>query len=204
MAARRAGLALLVGSIPFALLGIAFGYWLPPRAALPVANILYLPLAVGGFLWMRPDERVPHDVDVASQLLPTRSWMEVLDPIATGDHPSRSTTSPRSEHGAPCSSRSPGGATAATRASASRERRHQTERRSAGDVLRRRGTRVRRRTGPRDDGLCNVVELGLGDAEVAQAVEPAEPRELLDPRRRVVGAERRPRSGRPRRGRPRR
>ena len=80
------GLALLVGSIPFALLGIAFGYWLPPRAALPVANILYLPLAVGGFLWMRPTEDVPHDVDVASQLLPTRSWMEVLDPIATGDH----------------------------------------------------------------------------------------------------------------------
>jgi len=80
------GAALLVGSIPFALLGIAFGYWLPPRAALPVANLLYLPLAVGGFLWMRPNQDVPHDVDVASQLLPTRSWMEVLDPIATGDH----------------------------------------------------------------------------------------------------------------------
>jgi ABC-2 type transport system permease protein len=80
------GLALLVGSVPFALLGIAFGYWLPPRAALPVANILYLPLAVGGFLWMRPTEEVPHDVDVASQFLPTRSWMELLDPIATGDH----------------------------------------------------------------------------------------------------------------------
>jgi ABC-2 type transport system permease protein len=80
------GAALLVGSIPFALLGIAFGYWLSPRAALPVANLLYLPLAVGGFLWMRPNQDVPHDVDVASQLLPTRSWMEVLDPIATGDH----------------------------------------------------------------------------------------------------------------------
>ena len=80
------GLALLVGSVPFALLGIAFGYWLPPRAALPMANLLYLPLAVGGFLWMRPTEEVPHDVDVASQFLPTRSWMELLDPIATGDH----------------------------------------------------------------------------------------------------------------------
>ena len=80
------GLVLLVGSVPFALLGIAFGYWLPPRAALPVANLLYLPLAVGGFLWMRPTEEVPHDVDVASQFLPTRSWMELLDPIATGDH----------------------------------------------------------------------------------------------------------------------
>lgn len=79
--------ALLVGSIPLALLGIAFGYWLPPRAALPVANFLYLPLAVGGFLWMRPTADVPHGVDVTSQLLPTRSWMEVLDPVATGDHP---------------------------------------------------------------------------------------------------------------------
>jgi ABC-2 type transport system permease protein len=80
------GVALLAGSIPFALLGIAFGYWLPPRAALPMANLLYLPLAVGGFLWMRPTDDVPRDVDVASQLLPTRSWMEVLDPVATGDH----------------------------------------------------------------------------------------------------------------------
>jgi ABC-2 type transport system permease protein len=80
------GSVLLVGCIPFALLGIAFGYWLSPRAALPVANLLYLPLAIGGFLWTRPTEAVPHGVDVSSQLLPTRSWMEVLDSVATGDH----------------------------------------------------------------------------------------------------------------------
>lgn len=80
------GSALLVGCVPFALLGIAFGYWLSPRAALPVANLLYLPLAIGGFLWTRPTEAVPHVVDVSSQLLPTRSWMEVLDAVATGDH----------------------------------------------------------------------------------------------------------------------
>ena len=76
------GSALLVGCIPFALLGIAFGYWLSPRAALPVANLLYLPLAIGGFLWTRPTEAVPHGVDVSSQLLPTRNWMEVLDAVA--------------------------------------------------------------------------------------------------------------------------
>jgi ABC-2 type transport system permease protein len=81
------GSTLLVGCIPFALLGIAFGYWLAPRAALPVANLLYLPLAIGGFLWTRPTDDVPRSVDIASQLLPTRSWMEVLDPVATGDHP---------------------------------------------------------------------------------------------------------------------
>ena len=78
--------ALLLGSIPFALLGIAFGYWLPPNAALPVANLAFLPLAIGGALWARP-EGLPHDADVGSQLLPTRSWMEVLDSVATGDHP---------------------------------------------------------------------------------------------------------------------
>ena len=79
-------LALILGSLPFALLGIAFGYWLPPRAALPVANLMFLPLAIGGALWARP-EGLPHRADVASQLLPTRSWMEVLDSVATGDHP---------------------------------------------------------------------------------------------------------------------
>jgi ABC-2 type transport system permease protein len=79
--------ALLLGSMPFALLGIALGYWLSPRAALPVANLLFLPLAIAGSLWARPDDGVPHEADVASQLLPTRSWIEVLDSIATGDDP---------------------------------------------------------------------------------------------------------------------
>lgn len=80
-------LALLLGSIPFALLGIGYGYWLPPRAALPVANLLFLPLAIGGSLWVRPTDDIPRAVDVGSQLLPTRSWIEVLDSIATGDSP---------------------------------------------------------------------------------------------------------------------
>ena len=78
---------LLLGSIPFAFLGIALGYWLSPRAALPVANLLFLPLAIAGSLWARPDDGVPHEADVASQLLPTRSWIEILDSIATDDDP---------------------------------------------------------------------------------------------------------------------
>jgi ABC-2 type transport system permease protein len=78
--------ALLLGSVPFALLGISLGYWLPPRAALPVANLAFLPLVIGGAIWTRPTD-IPRSADVASQLLPTRSWIEVLDSIATGDSP---------------------------------------------------------------------------------------------------------------------
>lgn len=78
-------IVLLAGSIPFALLGIALGYWLPPRAALPVANLTFLPLAIVGALWARP-QGLPHTADVVSQLAPTRSWMEILDSVATGDH----------------------------------------------------------------------------------------------------------------------
>ena len=80
------GVALLIGCVPFALLGVACGYWLPPRAALPIANIAFLPLAVGGALWARPTG-LPHEADVASQTLPTRSWMEILDSVTTGDQP---------------------------------------------------------------------------------------------------------------------
>ena len=79
--------ALLLGSLPFAFLGIALGYWLSPRAALPVANLLFLPLAIAGSLWARPGDDVPHTADVAAQLLPTRSWIEILDSIATADRP---------------------------------------------------------------------------------------------------------------------
>jgi hypothetical protein len=46
------------------------------------------------------------------------------------------------------------------------------------NVLRRCRTRVRSGTGPRDNGLCNGLQVGLGYAEVAQAIEPAKAREL--------------------------
>ncbi len=78
---------LLLGSVPFAFLGIAFGYWLPPRAAVPVANLVFFPLVVSGAFWARPTDEIPREVDLASQFLPTRSWMEILDSIATGDSP---------------------------------------------------------------------------------------------------------------------
>ena len=50
----RLGLVLLGGSVPLALLGIAIGYWVSSRAALPIANIVYLGLAFGGGLFLSP------------------------------------------------------------------------------------------------------------------------------------------------------
>jgi ABC-2 type transport system permease protein len=35
-------------------------------------------------LWQRPPD-IPRAVDVASQLFPTRSWIEVLEPITSDD-----------------------------------------------------------------------------------------------------------------------
>jgi ABC-2 type transport system permease protein len=72
--------ALLVGTVPFALLGIALGYWAPARGALPVANLLYLSLSYAGGLWMRPSQ-LPRTVDRVSHFLPTRSLADAL--IAT-------------------------------------------------------------------------------------------------------------------------
>ena len=43
--------ALALGAVPFCLLGIALGYWMPPRAAVPIANLIFLPLVVLGGLW---------------------------------------------------------------------------------------------------------------------------------------------------------
>ena len=50
----RLCLVLLAGSVPLALLGIAIGYWVSSRAALPIANIVYLGLAFGGGLFLSP------------------------------------------------------------------------------------------------------------------------------------------------------
>jgi ABC-2 type transport system permease protein len=70
-------LALVVGAVPFALLGIALGYWASPRGALPVATILYLVLAFAGGLWTTP-ANLPSSVASVSPLIPTRQFGNVL------------------------------------------------------------------------------------------------------------------------------
>ena len=71
------GATLFIGAIPFSLLGIAIGYWLTPRGALPIANILFLGLAyLGGLLAGARD--LPSELATTSELLPTRLWGELL------------------------------------------------------------------------------------------------------------------------------
>jgi ABC-2 type transport system permease protein len=77
--ARWAALAatLLAGGIPFALLGIAIGYWLSPRGALPAANLLFLSLAyLGGMLGGA--QSLPGRLAELAPVLPTRLWAELL------------------------------------------------------------------------------------------------------------------------------
>jgi ABC-2 type transport system permease protein len=81
-------LALLVGTAPFALLGIALGYWAPERGALPIANMLYLGLAYAGGLWMQP-QALPAPVRVVSPALPTRALADALGAAAGGAVPLR-------------------------------------------------------------------------------------------------------------------
>lgn len=69
--------ALAVGAVPFGFFGIALGYLTSPKAAVPIANLIYLPLAFAGGLWV-PPRHLPAAVADVSPLLPTRHYAEVV------------------------------------------------------------------------------------------------------------------------------
>jgi ABC-2 type transport system permease protein len=75
---------LVLGAAPFAVLGIALGYWAPARGALPIANVLYLGLSYAGGLWFRVRD-LPAPVAVLSPYLPTRALADALAATAVGD-----------------------------------------------------------------------------------------------------------------------
>ncbi|HZO61748.1 MAG TPA: ABC transporter permease [Gaiellaceae bacterium] len=77
-------LALVLGAVPFGLLGIALGYWASPRGALPAANVLYLVLSFAGGLWTTP-AHLPSGLVSASAWIPTRRFGNVLWGAAQGD-----------------------------------------------------------------------------------------------------------------------
>jgi ABC-2 type transport system permease protein len=79
----RLGVALLAGSVPFVVLGLAIAYWASPKSALPIANVLYMLLAYAGGLWTGP-ANLPRTVRAISPWTPTRQWGDVLWPAVSG------------------------------------------------------------------------------------------------------------------------
>lgn len=76
-------LVLAAALVPFALLGIALGYWATPRSALPLANLLYLALSYAGGLWIA-QARLPEPVRAVSVFLPTRRVADLTAGVARG------------------------------------------------------------------------------------------------------------------------
>ena len=70
-------ISLLLGGVPFALLGLLIGFLVKGKAVLPVANLLYLPLSFAGGLWL-PPSALPKVVQNFSEYLPTRMYGEVI------------------------------------------------------------------------------------------------------------------------------
>lgn len=70
-------LTLLVGSLPFAALGMSLGLLVSARSALPVLNLIYLPLSFAGGLWL-PPHILPKVVQDLSPYLPTRMFGELV------------------------------------------------------------------------------------------------------------------------------
>lgn len=67
---------LLLGSVPFCLAGVALGYWLTPRGALPIANLLFLGLMLTGGLFLA-GRSAPEEIQRVAGL-PTSLWSELL------------------------------------------------------------------------------------------------------------------------------
>ena len=74
----RIGAALLLGAVPLGLLGIMLGYLLNERGALPVTNLIYLPLSYAGGLFGSSTQDLPKVARTISPWLPTRQWSDVL------------------------------------------------------------------------------------------------------------------------------
>ncbi|HEX8805943.1 MAG TPA: ABC transporter permease [Candidatus Aquilonibacter sp.] len=75
----------LAGATPFVLLGIALAYWVAPRGALPVTNIVYLLCSYAGGYWM-PPQYLPSIAAKVSPFLPTRQYGELLWSVAQSGH----------------------------------------------------------------------------------------------------------------------
>ncbi|MEV0949976.1 ABC transporter permease [Promicromonospora sp. NPDC050249] len=74
---------ILAVSVPFVLLGMAIGYALSAKAALPVVQIILFPLAFAGGLFL-PPQMFPGWLDAISMATPTRAGRDLLVQATTG------------------------------------------------------------------------------------------------------------------------
>lgn len=80
-------LAVLVTGLPFLLGGLAIGYSLPTKAAAPVTQMAFLPVAFGGGLLI-PPMLFPDWMQTVSALLPSRGARDLVVWTVTGAPPS--------------------------------------------------------------------------------------------------------------------
>ena len=76
----------LAGGVPFVLMGIALGYLVNARAAVPIATAGNLLLAYAGGLWI-PPHYLPAPVQSISPYLPTREFAELLWSVVSRNSP---------------------------------------------------------------------------------------------------------------------
>jgi ABC-2 type transport system permease protein len=77
------GTAVLLGATAMAGTGLTIGYALTPRAAIATANLVFLPLAFVGGLFL-PPESLPAWAAAAGWATPMRPWVEVTFAAALG------------------------------------------------------------------------------------------------------------------------
>jgi ABC-2 type transport system permease protein len=77
-------------AVPFILMGLAIGYSMPPKAAVVVAQVLFLPLAFGGGLMTGPDW-APGFVNTVGPYLPTGASVRLMW-AAIGEYPLRTSS----------------------------------------------------------------------------------------------------------------
>ena len=70
-------LAMMVAGTPFLLMGISLGYLLPVKAALPAVQMIFLPMAFGGGLFL-PPQMFPGWLNGISLLLPSRGGRDLV------------------------------------------------------------------------------------------------------------------------------
>jgi len=75
--------AVLLGAIPFGLMGITLGYAASPKAALPIANIAFLLLSFLGGLFVPVDD-LPTFVGQAAPYLPSRHYLDLVLGVIDG------------------------------------------------------------------------------------------------------------------------